>query len=252
MCHSDDSRPPAPPRSAAFTPAAVFTLSVPDGNAYSAAFAEPAGGTPSPGCGVVILPDVRGLHPYYVALAERFAEAGLPALAFDFYGRTAGIPEGGLRPEDFAWESHRDATTPAGIDADTLAAVHELRARTRADLPVITLGFCFGGSQAWRQATGRLPISGSVGFYGRPSVVGDEADHARLPVMMIIAGDDFATPVPDQWALSERMQAAGAPVETYVYEGAPHSFFDRTFDQWADVCADVWRHVLAFTDRLAK
>ena len=26
----------------------------------------------------VVLPDIRGLHPYYVALAERFAEFGLP------------------------------------------------------------------------------------------------------------------------------------------------------------------------------
>lgn len=220
-----------------------------DGNEFAAYFAAPQA---APRIGVVIHPDVRGLHPYYVALADRFAEAGLAAVAYDFYARTAGVPDGGVRAEDFEWEPHRDATTQPQIDADTLACIHQLRARTRADLPVITLGFCFGGSQAWRQSAGGLPISGSVGFYGRPGVVGDAAHHAIRPVVMIIAGDDFATPLPDQLALAETMRAAGAEVEAYVYDGAPHSFFDRSFAEWQDACADVWDHVLAFTDRLSS
>ena len=37
-----------------------------------------------------ILPDVRGLHPYYEELALRFAEHGIDALAIDWFGRTAG------------------------------------------------------------------------------------------------------------------------------------------------------------------
>lgn len=251
MCHTDDSRPPAPPRSGAYVPAEVLTLEAADGNRCAAAYAEPAAERGRPAIGVAIIPDVRGLHPYYVALAERFAEAGLPAVAFDFYGRTAGVPDGGMRSEDFEWEPHRDATTPAGMDADALAAIEYLRSRTRADLPVITLGFCFGGSAAWRQSAGQLPIAGSVGFYGRPGVVGDAADRAGLPVVMIIAGDDFATPVADQLALADRMRRAGAEVETHVYDGAPHSFFDRSFAEWQDACADVWARVLAFADRLA-
>ena len=31
-----------------------------------------------------------------------------------------------------------------------------------------------------------------------------------------------------------------------VYEGAPHSFFDRTFEEHKDASADAWRQVLAF------
>jgi carboxymethylenebutenolidase len=33
----------------------------------------------------------------------------------------------------------------------------------------------------------------------------------------------------------------------HIYEGAPHSFFDRSFDQWKDACDDAWRRILAFT-----
>src|SRR5215217_2591830 len=116
MCHDHDSRPPAPPRTGAVAVRAALTLTSADGTAFSAACALPA---EAPRTGVVILPDVRGLHPYYVALAERFAEAGSAAVAIDWFGRTAGLcPDPGTRGEDFDWEPHIRRTTPEGIDVD--------------------------------------------------------------------------------------------------------------------------------------
>jgi len=35
----------------------------------------------------------------------------------------------------------------------------------------------------------------------------------------------------------------------YIYDGAPHSFFDRSFDQYQQACEDAWRRVLAFVDQ---
>jgi carboxymethylenebutenolidase len=248
MCHDHDSRPPAPPRSGDVAERGTLTLTAADGNRLSAAYAAPAAPATA---GVVLLPDVRGLHPYYVALAERFAEAGVPAVAIDYFGRTAGIAETGTREEDFDWQSHIAQTTPAGVDADTTAGIEYLRSRTTPDLPVITVGFCFGGSHAWRQSAGDLDLAGSAGFYGRPSMVGEAAAGARKPVVMIIAGADSATPVEDQLQLAATMRAAGADVDDVVYEGAPHSFFDRAFGEWAEACQDAWTHVLALTDRVA-
>jgi carboxymethylenebutenolidase len=248
MCHDHDSRPPAPPRSGDVAERGTLTLTAADGNEFSAAYAAPA--TP-PRVGVVILPDIRGLHPYYVALAERFAEAGLPAVAIDYFGRTAGLAATGTREEDFDWQTHIPQTTPAGIDADTTAGIEYLRSRTEPSLPVITVGFCFGGSNAWRQSAGDLDLAGSAGFYGRPSMVGDAAAAARKPVVMLIAGADAATPVEEQLQLAATMRAAGADVDEVVYEGAPHSFFDRAFGEWAEACQDAWEHVLALTDRVA-
>src|SRR5207245_4419718 len=117
----------------------------------------------------------------------------------------------------------------AGTPADPTAAAGYLRERTRADLPIVTVGFCFGGSHSWRQAGGDLDVAACVGFYGRPVMVGDAAARAARPTLMIIAGADSATPVEDQLALAATMRAAGAEVETAVYDGAPHSFFDRAF-----------------------
>jgi carboxymethylenebutenolidase len=263
MCHDHDSRPPAPPRTGDVGERGTLTLTSADGTEFSAAYAAPAGsadvGPADVGpadVGVVILPDVRGLHPYYVALAERFAEAGLPAVAIDYFGRTAGPAGGangtGTREADFDWQQHLPKTTPEGIDADTTAAIGYLRERTRPDLKVVTVGFCFGGSHSWRQSGGSLDLAACAGFYGRPSVVGDAARRAHLPTLMLIAGADAATPVEDQLALADTMRAAGADVEAAVYEGAPHSFFDRSFGEWQEACADAWRRLLALTDRLGR
>jgi carboxymethylenebutenolidase len=249
MCHDHDSRPPAPPRSGEVGERRTLTLTSADGAEFSAAYAAPAR---PPGTGVVILPDVRGLHPYYVALAERFAEAGVAAVAIDYFGRTAGPVGGtGTRDEDFDWQAHISKTTSEGIDADITTAIGDLRQRTRPDLPVVTVGFCFGGSHSWRQSGGQLDLAGCVGFYGRPSVVGDVATRAHLPTVMLIAGADRATPVEEQLRLADTMRAAGAEVDAVVYDGAPHSFFDRAFGEWEDACRDAWQHVLALTDRVA-
>jgi carboxymethylenebutenolidase len=247
MCHDHDSRPPAPPRNGNVAERGVLTLTSADGTEFSAAYAAPA---EAPRVGVVVLPDIRGLHPYYVALAERFAEAGAAAVAIDWFGRTAGVCADGTRPEDFGWQEHIPRTTEAGIDADITAAIGYLRSRTRDDLPVITVGFCFGGSHSWRQSGGELDLAGCAGFYGKPSVVGAAADRAHLPVVMVIAGADAATPVADQLRLADTMRAAGAEVDAVVYDEAPHSFFDRAFGEWEQACRDAWEHVLALTDRV--
>ena len=249
MCHDPDSRPPAPPRTGDVAERGTLTLTAADGTDFSAAVALPAD---PPRVGVVILPDIRGLHPYYVALAERFAQAGMAAVAIDYFGRTAGLCDStGTRAEDFAFRPHVDATTEAGIDADLTAALAYLRERTRPDLPVVTVGFCFGGSHSWRQSGGSLPVQATAGFYGGPARVGDAAGRAALPTLMLIAGADKATPVEESLALAETMRAAGAEVETAVYDGAPHSFFDRASADWQEACADAWRRILALADRVA-
>ena len=81
--------------------------------------------------GVVILPDVRGLYRFYEELALRFAERGYAAVAFDFYGRTAGAEK---RGEDFDYSQHREQTTPEGVQADVGACAAYLRPAYRCDL----------------------------------------------------------------------------------------------------------------------
>ena len=42
------------------------------------------------------------------------------------------------------------------------------------------------------------------------------------------------------------LSAAGVPNEIVTYPGAPHSFFDRKQEDYADASADAWARVLDF------
>ena len=42
------------------------------------------------------------------------------------------------------------------------------------------------------------------------------------------------------------LEEAGVEREIVIYDGAPHSFFDRKFEQFADASDDAWQRALAF------
>jgi carboxymethylenebutenolidase len=240
MCYSDDARPPLPPVGGAAAEQGDLHLTAADGNRFMAYFAR--AGEPS-GAGMVILPDVRGLHSFYKELAQRFAEAGIDAVAIDYFGRTAGD---GPRDEGFEFREHVQQTTPDGIHADTRAAVEFLRSGQMGEVrSVFTVGFCFGGAQSWRQSAGGHGLAGSIGFYGVPARVRDVIPSMEAPLLLLIAGADF-TPPEEFEQFDRELTEAGVEHRGVTYEGAPHSFFDRTFAEHAAACDDAWRQVLAF------
>src|SRR5919199_5821725 len=123
MCFDVDSSPPIPVLRGAAVSHEDLTLEAHDGNRFAAFAAEPGAATE---VGVVILPDVRGLYRFYEELALRFAERGYAAVAFDYFGRTAGASK---RGDDFDYMPHVQRTTPQGVQADVRACVAYLRAR---------------------------------------------------------------------------------------------------------------------------
>lgn len=247
MCHDDASRPPAPPVVGEVAERRRLTVTAADGSHFAASLALPAA---TPRAGVVILPDIRGLHPYYEALAERFAEAGFASIAIDYFGRTAGVPDGGLRSDDFDYAPHVEQTTHESLEADIEAAITTLRTEADASLPILTVGFCFGGAHSWRLAATDVDVAGCIGFYGRPERVGAQAHDVRKPILMLIAGGDAHIDPDAALALAATMRDAGAHVTDVVYPGAPHSFFDRAFVEWQSVCDDAWVQILGFADQV--
>jgi carboxymethylenebutenolidase len=205
--------------------------------AFAARAARPSG------AGIVILPDIRGLHDFYKELAERFAEAGLDAVAFDYFGRTAGH---GTRDEAFEWRPHVEQTTPAGVDADVAAAIAYLKSEEGGAVGrVFTVGFCFGGSGSWRQSASQPGLAGAIGFYGVPARVKDYVPLMKAPLLLLVAGADF-TPVEEFQKFDAELSEVGVPHTMVVYEGAPHSFFDRTFEEHRAASEDAWRQMLEF------
>jgi carboxymethylenebutenolidase len=240
MCFDLDSLPPVPTIAGAAISHEDLELEAADGTSFAAFHASPDGGGD---VGIVVLPDVRGLYRFYEELALRFAERGYRAVAIDYFGRTAGVAK---RGDDFEYREHVDQTTPAGIQADVRAAVDFLR--EQGCRSIFTVGFCFGGSNSWNAAASGHGLAGAVGFYGRPARVERIADIAA-PVLALMGGADAAIPVEDVEAFDSALGDAGVEHEVKVYDGAPHSFFDRKQEEFADASADAWNRVLAFVER---
>jgi carboxymethylenebutenolidase len=244
MCYSDDARPPLPPIGGAAADQGDMTLTAKDGNKFMAYFARASEPT---GAGMVVMPDVRGLHHFYKELAQRFAEAGLDSVAIDYFGRTAGI---GDRSESFVFMPHVEKTTQEEIAADVAAAIVYLRSKDGGAVKsVFTTGFCFGGSSSWNQSALQPDLDGAIGFYGRPPRSEPYVSKMKAPLLMLVAGADAATPMEVFNAFDKELTQAKVPHEVHVYESAPHSFFDRTFEQWKDAGDDAWRRILAFVKK---
>jgi carboxymethylenebutenolidase len=250
MCFDLDSRPPIAPVAGGAIDHAEVRVTAADGTVFRALVARAAAPT---GAGMIVLPDVRGLHPYYEELALRFAEAGVDAIAIDYFGRTAPDDD---RGDAFPFMDHVAQTRYATLTADVAAAAETLRAETGGRVTRLhTVGFCFGGRLSFDAATMGLGLAGVVGFYGWP--VGpartdvpapvDVADRMAGRVLGIFGGADQGIPAEAIAAFEASLSATGVPHEIVTYADAPHSFFDRKHAEFAAASADAWERVLAFT-----
>lgn len=252
MCFEPDSRPPIPPIAGAAVDNQRVGLVSEDGTPFMAFEARAAKPT---GAGMLVLPDVRGVHRYYEELCLRFAEAGIDALAIDYFGRTTGSTDRGA---DFDYAPHVAELKYASMVDDMAAGIHHLRdaAQPRA---LFSVGFCMGGRLSFVAASRpSFGLAGVIGFYGWPTGPSrngtpapvDIAAEMRGGVLGLFGAADQGIP-PEAVATFDRaLDAAGVDHEVVAYPGAPHSFFDRKAADFADTSADAWRRVLEFVRRL--
>jgi carboxymethylenebutenolidase len=249
MCFDADARPPLPPIRGGAIDARGLRLTSADGTEFAAHAARAE--QPS-GAGIVVLPDVRGLNAYYEELTLRFAEAGVHAVTIDFYARTAGAE---TRAADFEYEPHVLQLDPGSVDADIAAAVDHLRsADGGAAERLYTVGFCIGGRMSLLQARSGLGLAGVIGLYPWPTgphrsglpAPADEAPRFGCPVLVIYGGTDAGIPAEAREAFDRALDSAGVEHRTVLYEEAPHSFFDRKADEFADASDGAWREMLEF------
>jgi len=225
-----------------------ISLTSADGTQFSAYVAQPKSAN---GAGIVILPDVRGLFAFYEDLAQRFASVGVTAIAIDYFGRTAGLAPRGA---DFEYMPHVQQTKPETIAADVRAAITKLREVGGANVQaVFTVGFCFGGYNSLVQAANQHGLSGVITFYGPPTVsrLGGPAaidliDKFECPVLGLYGGAEQGIPTAEVERFDQALSKAGLEHEIVIYPGAPHSFFDRTYDQYKAECDDAWKRMLSF------
>ena len=250
MCFDLDSHPPIPEIAGGALDTTELVLEGAAGNRFRGFRARAA--TPI-GAGIVILPDVRGLHPFYEELALRFAENGVDALAIDYFGRTTSL--GSDRGDTFEYMSHVGQVTWPTVADDIRTAARHLRMDDEGRVDALfTIGFCFGGRLSYLAATLGLGLAGSIGFYGIPLGAGrggtpapaELASEMTNPILGIWAGADGATSAAAVAEFDEALTKAGVEHRFATYENAPHSFFDRKAEEFADASRQSWEETMTF------
>lgn len=250
MCYDDNARPPVPPGAKGETRSEKIVLTASDGNRFHAFTAVPAGAITSRKA-VLIYPDIRGLHQFYCDLAIRFAEVGLPAIAIDYFGRTAGLTS---RAEGFEFMPHVQQLKLASFSLDVQAALDWLRQHVAADVRVFVVGFCMGGTFTLLTGGNRgLGFAGLIPFYaglsrdfGGAGTALDHATKVAYPVEAFFGGADAGIPEASVQELDGRLDKAGIKHTVTVYPGAPHSFFDRRAAEFTAASNDAWSRLLDF------
>ncbi|HEX8294055.1 MAG TPA: dienelactone hydrolase family protein [Pyrinomonadaceae bacterium] len=197
------------------------------------------------GPGVVVIQEWWGLVPHVRDVADRFAAAGFVALAPDLYhGDVARSP-------DEAGKMMM-ALNIARAEKDLRGAVEYLLGHeATAGDAVGTVGFCMGGVLSLYAASKNERVGACVVFYGIHPKVEPDFESLKAPVLGLYAERDQFVPPEAVRELEGKLRAHGKQVETHIYPGADHAFFNDTRPEVYDpeAAADAWRRTIEFFRR---
>jgi carboxymethylenebutenolidase len=77
----------------------------------------------------------------------------------------------------------------------------------------------------------------------------DAAREMEAPILALQGGADQHITAEHNAEFDEALTAAGVEHEVVTYPGAPHSFFDRKQEEFAEASEDAWNRTLAFIEQ---
>lgn len=203
-------------------------------------------GIANPAPGVIVIQEWWGLVPHIRDVADRFAGEGFAALAPDLYhGRSTTEPD---EANKLMLDMRRDAA-----QRDLAGAVRYLASHQRCTGSVGVVGFCLGGGLALLAACSNPSVAACVDFYGVLPGGSPDCDRLAAPVLGLFGERDAWMP-PEAVARLERdLRGMGKTVETVIYPGADHAFFNDSGGSYdAGAAADAWRRTLDWFRRYVK
>ncbi len=196
---------------------------------------------------VVVIQEWWGLVPHIKNITDRFAAAGFLALAPDLYhGRVANEPD---EANKLMLDMKRDAAAGEIGAAARFLASHPLSTGR-----VGVVGFCLGGGLALLAACAHPDIEACVDFYGVLPGGRPVCDRLRAPVLGLFGEDDESMPPAAVRTLERELRAMNKTVETVIYQGAGHAFFnDAGEGSYNAACAaDAWNRTLDWLNRFLR
>lgn len=209
-----------------------------NGHTCDGYLARPATGK---GPAVVVIQEWWGLVPHVEDLVDRFAGAGFLALAPDLYHGVKTTSPDTATKLLMELDVERAGREIAGAGAHLLADPASATSRYGV------VGFCMGGALAQYAACEDRRVGAAVSFYGGFKKVPLRWDGLSGPLLLFYGGADTGVPASQAAPLEETLRALGKKVETVVYPGAAHAFFNDTRPEVHDAAAsaDAWRRTIA-------
>ena len=207
-----------------------------DGEVLMGYLARPEEASPAPA--IIVIQEWWGLNEHIKDVARRFAQEGYVALAPDLYhGQVATEP---------------DEARKLVMELDMTEAVSEIQRGIDylqgqeyvAGPKVGVVGFCMGGGLVLQTALAEEDLGAGVAFYGSP-LDPSQAGSVNGPIMGHYGAEDSGIPVDAVEAMDVAFDEAGIENEIYVYDGAPHAFFNETRDSYRpEAATEAWSRTL--------
>ena len=188
------------------------------GGQLEGALAEPSG--TSKAGGLVVIHEWWGLSEHIKALCDRFAQAGILAVAPDlFHGKRPST-----QPEAAQTMMELDRKRAVAEIGDATAF---LNGHPRNNGKVAAIGFCMGGSLAFAAARQVEGLVAAVPFYGLPEVPVEEFAKVRIPIQAHFAKKDDWAKASVAADIQRTVRSGGGQMDLYVYESG-HAFMRAT------------------------
>jgi carboxymethylenebutenolidase len=188
-----------------------ITLTASDGHSLSA---YQAGLADSPRA-LVVVQEIFGVNHHIRTVCDGFGDAGYHVIAPALFDRAErGIELDYEGPDRQRGMGLAQKLRPEDMLADLLASAEALGRKN-----VGIIGYCLGGTLAWRAATRTQRFSAAVGWYGG-GIAAERDAVPNCPVQLHFGAKDAHIPSSDV----EAIRQAQPGVEVFVYEDAGHGF----------------------------
>ena len=220
---------------------------------YAATIVTPDAGS---GPGIVLFQEIFGVNDFLLAKAADLAELGYVVLCPDVFwriqpGASLSHDDAGLA-EGFRLVQAYGETVPDDRKvADLGTAVRHLRSLPETSGPVAAMGYCLGGTLAYRTAS-HVEVDACVSYYG--SGVADAlaaGERPSCPTLFHFGGKDPFLPEEQIEAVISGF-ADRPDVEVHVQPGAGHAFENFLNPQFSnlDAAAVSWPLTTEFLGRV--
>jgi carboxymethylenebutenolidase len=190
----------------------MIELTAADGHKLGAYRAEPAG---KPRGGLIVAMEIFGVNSHIRSVADGYAKDGYLAVAPALFDRAQRGYDTGYSPEEI--QRGREMIPKINLEdtmKDVAAALREVSAAGKAGI----VGYCWGGTVAWKSASSVAGLQAAIAYYGG-GIPGLGTLKPQCPVMFHWGETDQSIPLD-----KAKEFAAAHRDQTHFFYAAGHGF----------------------------